>query len=117
MGSIDRILGNEDIPDSLDWDGQIRFTHVSELIEAMLQRSMCQEVIQAAERCFEYVENLSVVIDPDTFAADCYEPIIRAWISALHGSKVKAADIAERVQSLGEADDYGVFLISLRAVF
>jgi hypothetical protein len=110
LSGIDSIFGDDDIPDSLEWNSQVRFMHVSDLIEAMLKKGMYKEVIQAAERCFEHVENLSVVIEPDTFAEDCYEPIIRSWILALHESKVPADKLAEQVKDLEESDEYGAFL-------
>jgi hypothetical protein len=108
MGRIDRVFGDEDIPNSLEWEDRIKFTHVADLIEDMVKRGMYDEAIQAAERCFEHVENLAGVHWPDDFL-ECYEPIIRAWIIALHGSKVPTSSLAQQVTYLEVSDRYGAF--------
>ena len=108
MSLIERVFGDERIPGSLDWRSRAKFGNAADLIEELLKHGMHEQVIIAAERCFECVSNLAAVHWPDDFL-ECYTPIIRSWILALHASGLSVSNISDQVRYLVDLDRYGAF--------
>ena len=107
-GPNGHVFGDKKIPSSLDWRSRAPFGNTSILIEELLRRGMHDQVILAAERCFDYVENLAGVHLPDDFL-ECYSPIIRSWILALHASGLPVSNMSDQVRYLEDSDRYGAF--------
>ncbi len=109
MLDIESTFGNKNLAEESDRWNAVRFAQVADLISELLRYGMFDSVIQASERCFELVENVAEVQEPDDFLDQCYLPIIRMWLLALHGANVHPAAIAQQVSYLEATDEYGVF--------
>ena len=109
MTTIECVFGNDSLPGSLSWDERCKFTYIQDLIDTLCQAELFDEAIQSAEHCFEHVPDLAGVHWPDDFLEQCFDPIVRTWILALHGARVSAISIAHQVAYLETSDGYGAF--------
>jgi hypothetical protein len=106
---IDRVYGDDDIPQCLEHDQKLPFYSVQELIAQLLTAGMAQEAARACEHAFTYGENIAGVTWPDVFIGDCYDSIVDTWIKSQKAMEISEAEMAKKVLQLEHYDGYGIF--------
>lgn len=109
MSAIDRLLGNDDFPPYLDHEDQCRVHRLTESIRELIKRGRAADAIQLSEHCFQYVDKVAAVQEPDDFLGECFSDIIDVHKAASVAAGIDCRTMAEQVFAWERTDNYGAF--------